>query len=105
MDQYFVMELAKVVALLTLIAIGAWLVTTWMKVRHGYPLNGSRGQTLYPNSGEETIERVRLLTQENSQLRAEIGAVKDRLANIERIVTDGAHSLDREIEQLRLKAN
>ncbi|MDB5705786.1 MAG: hypothetical protein JWN66_2902 [Sphingomonas bacterium] len=105
MDQYFVMELAKVVALLTLIAIGAWLVATWMKVRHGYPLNGSKGQTLYPNSGEETIERVRLLTQENSQLRAEIGAVKDRLANIERIVTDGAHSLDREIEQLRLKAN
>lgn len=105
MNEHLIMELIKPVSLLTLIAIGAWLVTTWMKVRHGYPLTGSNGQTLYPSSGEETIERVKLLTQENSQLRAEIGAVKDRLANVERIVTDGAHSLDREIEQLRLKAN
>jgi len=105
MNEHMIMELTKPVSALTLVAIGAWLVVTWMKVRHGYPLNGSNGQTLYPNAGEETIERVRLLTQENSQLRAELGSVKDRLANIERIVTDGAHSLDREIEQLRLKAN
>jgi hypothetical protein len=105
MNEHLIMQLAQPVSILTLIAIGAWLVTTWMKVRYGYPLTGSNGQTLYPNAGEETIERVRLLTQENSQLRAELGAVKDRLANIERIVTDGAHSLDREIEQLRLKAN
>lgn len=105
MNEHLITELIKPISALTLVAIAAWLVTTWMKVRHGYPLTGSNGQTLYPNSGEETIERVRLLTQENSQLRAELGAVKDRLANIERIVTDGAHSLDREIEQLRLKAN
>ncbi|MEO6215120.1 MAG: hypothetical protein ABIO86_03745 [Sphingomonas sp.] len=105
MNEHLIMELTKPVSALTLVAIGAWLVVTWMKVRHGYPLGGGKGQTLYPNSGEETVERVRLLTQENSQLRAELGSVKDRLANIERIVTDGAHSLDREIEQLRLKAN
>jgi predicted metal-binding membrane protein len=105
MNEHLIMELIKPVSALTLVAVAAWLVTTWMKVRHGYPLTGSNGQTLYPSSGEETIERIRLLTQENSQLRAEIGAVKDRLANVERIVTDGAHSLDREIEQLRLKAN
>ena len=47
------------------------------------------------------MERIKLLSQENAQLRAELGAVKDRLANVERIVTDGAHMLDREIEQLR----
>ena len=105
MNDHLIMELTKPISALTLVAIGAWLVVTWMKVRHGYPLTDGSGKTLYPNSGEETIERVRLLTQENSQLRAELGSVKDRLANIERIVTDGAHSLDREIEQLRLKAN
>ena len=105
MNDHLIMELMKPVSALTLVAIGAWLVVTWMKVRHGYPLSDSSGNTLYPKSGEETVERVRLLTQENSQLRAELGSVKDRLANIERIVTDGAHSLDREIEQLRLKAN
>ena len=105
MNEHLIMELTKPVSGLALVAIGAWLVVTWMKVRHGYPLSDSSGKTLYPNSGEETVERVRLLTQENSQLRAELGSVKDRLANIEPIVTDGAHSLDREIEQLRLKAN
>ena len=36
----------------------------------------------------ESAERIKLLTGENAQLRAEIGSVKDRLETIERIVTD-----------------
>jgi hypothetical protein len=44
------------------------------------------------------VERIRLISQENAQLRAELGSIKDRLANVERIVTDSSHSLDREIE-------
>ena len=85
--------------------IGGWVLTTWMRIKHGYPLEGHGGEAVYPRSNGETIERVRLLTQENGQLRAELGAVKDRLANVERIVTDGSQALDREIEALRLKAN
>ena len=54
---------------------------------------------------DETIERVKLLSQENAQLRAELGAVKDRLANVERIVTDDSHRLTQEIEALRLPRN
>jgi hypothetical protein len=46
-----------------------------------------------------------LLSQENAQLRAELGSIKDRLANVERIVTDSSHGLDREIEALRGKRN
>ena len=34
------------------------------------------------------MERIKLLTNENAQLRAELGSVKDRLETIERIVTD-----------------
>ena len=34
------------------------------------------------------MERIKLLTTENAQLRAELGSVKDRLETIERIVTD-----------------
>jgi len=45
-----------------------------------------------------------LLTQENAQLRAELGAVKDRLANVERIVTDGGYHLGAEIDALRERA-
>jgi hypothetical protein len=98
-----ILELAKPVTIIVAIAIGGWVVTTWLRIKNGYPLDGGWGQALYPRKDDETVERVRLLTQENAQLRAELGSIKDRLANVERIVTDGAHSLDREIEQLRGK--
>jgi hypothetical protein len=74
-------------------------------VKNGYPLDGSWGQAVYPRKDEQAIERIRLLSQENAQLRAELGSIKDRLANVERIVTDSSHLLDREIEQLRGKTN
>ena len=51
------------------------------------------------------VERIKLLSQENAQLRAEIGSMKDRLIVVERIVTDSSHQLNREIEQLRGPAN
>jgi hypothetical protein len=86
------------------IAFG-WVVTTWLRVKHGYPLENSWGKAIYPKTDQESIERIKLLSQENAQLRAELGAIKDRLANVERIVTDEAHSLNREIEALRGKTN
>jgi len=55
---------------------------------------------MYPKSAESE-ERVRLLTQENAQLRAEMGAMKDRLANVERIVTDRGYQLSQEFERLK----
>lgn len=82
-------------------AICGWVLVTWLRIKHGYPLDGAWGQAVYPKNSDETIERIKLLSQENAQLRAELGSIKDRLANVERIVTDGAHSLDREIEMLR----
>ncbi|WP_443024636.1 MULTISPECIES: hypothetical protein [unclassified Sphingomonas] len=93
------------IVLLGLAIMVAWVVTTWLRVKNGYPLQGSWGQNVYPVANDETVERVKLLSQENGQLKAELGSIKDRLANVERIVTDGAHSLDREIEQLRSRAN
>lgn len=88
-----------------ILAIVGWIFTTWLRVRNGYPLDGAWGQAIYPQKNQETVERVKLLTQENGQLRAELGAVKDRLANVERIVTDSAQSIDREIEMLRGRSN
>ena len=93
------------VALLAIVPIGGWVLTTWIRVKHGYPLESSWGKPIYPQQSAETEERVKLLTQENAQLRAEIGSVKDRLVTIERIVTDGAYRLDREIDTLRGPAN
>ena len=98
-------ELMAPIAVIMLMSMTAWVIVTWMKVKNGYPLNDGMGRAIYPKAGDETLERVRLLSQENAQLRAELGSVKDRLANVERIVTDGARLLDQEIEQLRGRSN
>jgi hypothetical protein len=91
--------------LLGAFGIVGWIFTTWLRIKNGYPLENSWGKAIYPQKNDEAIERIRLLSQENAQLRAELGSIKDRLANVERIVTDSAHSLDREIEALRGKSN
>jgi len=98
-------DLIPMIVILGLTTMAAWVITTWLRVKNGYPLQGGWGQSVYPQRNDETVERVKLLSQENAQLKAELGSIKDRLANVERIVTDGAHSLDREIEQLRGRAN
>jgi predicted metal-binding membrane protein len=93
------------VVVLGVLGIAAWVFTTWLRVKHGYPLEGGWGEAVYPKTSSETAERMKLLTSENAQLRAELGAVKDRLATVERIVTDRSYSLGHEIEQLRGPAN
>lgn len=74
---------------------------TRLKIKHGYPLEGMWGQSLKPGADSESKARIKLLTQENAQLRAEIGSLDDRLANVERIVTDSGYRLGHEIEALR----
>lgn len=96
---------APVVAVVGVLAVGGWIFTTWLRIKNGYPLDGAWGQAVYPQKNDEMVERIKLISQENAQLRAELGSVKDRLANVERIVTDSSHALDREIEALRISKN
>ena len=70
-------------------------------MKMGYPLENSWGKAIYPKNDGEAVERVKLLSQENAQLRAELGSMKDRLANVERIVTDSGYQLTHEIDRLR----
>ena len=49
----------------------------------------------------EQFERLKLLTQENAQMAAELGALRDRVQTLERIVTDGGARLHAEIDGLR----
>ena len=97
--------LAPTIAIVGVAGMIGWMFTTWLRIKNGYPLDGQWGQALYPKKDDEMIERIKLLSQENAQLRAELGSIKDRLANVERIVTDSSHGLDREIEALRGKRN
>ncbi|PKB13318.1 hypothetical protein B0I00_3356 [Novosphingobium kunmingense] len=104
MDPDKVMLLRMLIPTISLIgvaAVGGWVLTTWMRIKNGYPLDGAWGQAVYPRKNEEAVERIRLLSQENAQLRAELGSIKDRMANVERIVTDSGYALTHQIEALR----
>ncbi len=97
-----IVELFPMIAVIVAISVGGWMFTTWLRVKNGYPLESSWGVPIHPTSDKESIERIKLLTGENAQLRAEIGAVKDRLETIERIVTDQPSRLAREIDSLAI---
>ena len=91
-------KLAMITALGPMIAIGivaisvGWILTTWMRIKNGYPLDGTWGQPVYPKTDQQAIERVKLLSQENAQLCAELGSIKDRLANVEKLSSTTATS-------------
>jgi hypothetical protein len=91
------------IVMITLAGVGGWVITTWMRIKNGYPLDGAWGQAVYPKTSSEEAERIKLLSQENAQLRAELGSIKDRMANVERIVTDSGYSLTHQIEALRME--
>lgn len=100
-----VAQAAPLIAIIVLLSVGGWIFTTWLRVKHGYPLDGAWGQAIYPKTSDEAMERIKLLSGENAQLRAELGSVKDRLTTIERIVTDDSHRPTQEIESLRIPRN
>jgi len=97
-----VSELFPFIIAIVAISIGGWIITTWLRIKNGYPLDGAWGQALHPHTDKEAMERIKLLTNENAQLRAEIGSMKDRLETIERIVTDQPLRLAKEIDQLAI---
>lgn len=101
----FFAVMAPTIAIVGVAGMIGWMFTTWLRIKNGYPLENSWGKAIYPQKNEELVERIKLLSQENAQLRAEIGSMKDRLANVERIVTDSSVALDREIEALRVTRN
>ena len=96
----FVITILPWVVAIVAVSVGGWAFTTWLRIKNGYPLETSWGVPVHPKSDREAAERIKLLTNENAQLRAELGSLKDRLENVERIVTDQPSALAREIEAL-----
>ncbi len=96
------LEALPYVAVIVAVSVGGWVFTTWLRIKNGYPLETSWGTPIHPKADNEAKERIKLLTGENAQLRAELGSVKDRLATIERIVTDQPRQLAQEIDSLSL---
>ena len=98
----FVMTLLPWVVGILAISVGGWVFTTWLRIKNGYPLQNSWGFPIHPKTDREAAERIKLLTNENAKLRTEIKSVTDRLANVERIVTDQPSRLMRDIDALAI---
>jgi hypothetical protein len=104
LDPAFIQAIAPGALIVAVVATAGWVVTTWLKIKNGYPLESSWGKPMLPAASGETLERVKLLSQENAQLRAELGSVKDRLQVLERIATDKGSRLAAEIDSLATKS-
>lgn len=92
-------------AIIVAIAVGGSLLNNWLKIKNGYPLQNSWGFPIHPKTDRESAERITLLTNENAQLRAQIGSLSDRLETIERIITDQPGKLARDIDALGVSKN
>ncbi|OSZ72307.1 hypothetical protein CAP39_02870 [Sphingomonas sp. IBVSS1] len=101
--QIIANEFAPVIGGVGFAGVVGWVITTWLKIKNGYPLESSWGKPLHPNGGGEAMERIKLISQENAQLRAELGSLKDRMAVLERIATDQPSRLAAEIDALATK--
>src|SRR3954447_14002917 len=98
----FLIKILPLVVVIVGLCVGGSLLHTWLRIRNGYPLQNSWGMPIHPKTDRESIERIKLLTGENAQLRAELGSVKDRLETMERIITDRPSRLASEIDALTI---
>ena len=78
------------------------VIRTLIRAKHGLPdpepRRGRHGRRL---DAQENADKVVRLTAENQRLTDRLEASEDRLAVLERIVTDRGYSLADEIEALR----
>lgn len=77
------------------VSIAGGIINNWIKARHGYPIEDAGTQT---QSGKRKMEAI---CAENQDLKKRLAEVTDRLAVLERIATDPAERVSKEIERLR----
>ena len=78
----------------------AWIITTAIRARHGYPLEDEWGGTVHRRD-PAADETTKALATENEQLKATVGKLEERLKVLERIATDPTRELSDEIDRLR----
>lgn len=87
---------------LAIIAISTfgWIATSWIRARHGYPVEGEWGGTV-TKSDPDADRKIALLSSENERLTGQVSRLEERIAVLERIATDAPTRLSAEIERLK----
>ncbi|MES2338054.1 MAG: hypothetical protein V4537_08165 [Pseudomonadota bacterium] len=88
-----------VIAIIAMSTIG-WVVTTWIRAKHGYPIENEWSGTTHKGNPDGD-RKVQLLTSENERLVGQVSRLEERIAVLERIATDPAERTAREIDALR----
>jgi hypothetical protein len=81
-------------------SMAAWVITTWIRAKHGYPVEGEWGGTV-AKTDLDSARKVQLLEAENGKLLGQVSRLEERIAVLERIATDPAERTAREIDALR----
>lgn len=77
---------------------------TWVRAKHGYPLEegrGRRGRHGQSAADLEAERKIQLLSTENERLTGQVSRLEERIAVLERIATDPAERTARDIDALR----
>ncbi len=96
------MEFGGPTFVLSIIAMSfiAWIITTAIRAKHGYPIENEWGG-MTGKTDDELKRQNAILESENELLRGKIGRLEERTAVLERIATDGPTRLSAEIDKLR----
>ena len=87
---------AEFVIAIIAISTAGWVFSSWIRARHGYPLEGEFGGVHH----RLTDEAAKALVDENEQLKATVDRLEERMKVLERIATDPARRLENEIDRL-----
>ncbi len=88
------------IAIIVVVCTAGWLINNWIRAKHGYALEDEWGGKT--TKSDPTADRkIELLTSENEGLNNKVSHLEERIAVLERIVTDKAGRLSDEIENLR----
>lgn len=88
------------VLLIIAMSMSAWIVTTWIRAKHGYPVEGEWGG-MVGKADPASDRKLALLESENGRLTGQIGRLEERIAVLERIATDKSRRLADQIDDLR----
>ena len=89
---------AFVIAIIAM-AMAAWVITTAIRAKHGYPLTDDWGNAVHPVRPND--DETKALAAENKQLKETVSRLEERLKVLERIATDPTKRLSDEIDNLR----
>ena len=85
------------------LSIGGWMFTTWIRAKHGYPVENEWGGTVH-RTAPDADRKIALLTDDNAKLAGQVSRLEERISVLERIATEEggkAAQLADQIDRLR----